>query len=186
MMPEQWISSLTAKSRRFKEGRKGTEKLWTPDSHVGGEIGVKNVVYNTKRDQKKRKKKEKRTEQKEKESKMLKKYNSKKEKFCTLDHTTRAWPRILFIFVHVQLFPFNTIFQYLFPRFRLAFSPTLYKFIVRAFWSWVHFYFGFKSKPVLTEFKHKLSWVSPKFFQKFTLLLFFKKINKDNLGFFNN
>ena len=35
-------------------------------------------------------KKKKRTEQKEKESKMLKKYNSKKEKFCTLDHTTRA------------------------------------------------------------------------------------------------
>ena len=57
---------------------------------MGGEIGVKTVVYNTKRDQKKRKKKEKRTEQKEKESKMLKKYNSKKEKFCTLDHTTRA------------------------------------------------------------------------------------------------
>ena len=57
-MPEQWTSSLTAKSRRFKEGQKGTEKLWTPDSHVGEEIGVKTVVYNTKRDQKKRKKKE--------------------------------------------------------------------------------------------------------------------------------
>ena len=52
-MPEQWTSSLTTKSRRFKEGRKGTEKLWTPDLHVGGEIGVKTVVYNTKMDQKK-------------------------------------------------------------------------------------------------------------------------------------
>ena len=49
--------------------------------------------------------------------------------------------------------PFNTIFQYLFPRFRLAFSPTLYKFIVRAFWAWIHSYFGFKSKPVLTYTK---------------------------------
>ena len=43
----------TVKSRRFKEGRKGTEKLWTPDSHVSREIGVKTVVYNTKMDQKK-------------------------------------------------------------------------------------------------------------------------------------
>ena len=87
---------------------------------------------------------------KKKESKRLKKYNSKRKEFCTLDHTTRAWSMILFVFVHVQLFPFNTIFQYLFPRFRLAFSLTLYKSIVRTFWAWVHSYFGFKSKPVLT------------------------------------
>ena len=53
MMHEQETSSLTAKSRRFKEGRKGTKRLPTPDSHVGGEIGVKTVVYNTKSDQKK-------------------------------------------------------------------------------------------------------------------------------------
>ena len=46
VMPEQWTSSLTAKSRRFKEGRKGIKKLWALDSHVGGEIGVKTVVYN--------------------------------------------------------------------------------------------------------------------------------------------
>ena len=139
-MTEQWTSSLTAKSKRFKEGRKGIEKLWAPDSHMGGEIGVKTVVYNTKRDQKKWREERKRG----------KKYNSKRKEFCTLDLTTRAWPRILSVFVHVQLFPFNTIFQYLFPRFKLAFSPTLYKFIVRAFWAWVHSYFGFKSKPVLT------------------------------------
>ena len=157
-MPEQWTSSLTAKSRRFKEVWNKTEKLWTPDSHVSGEIGVKTVVYNTKKDKKKRgrkkQKKKKRKKKREKESKRLKKYNNKKKELCTLNHTTRAWPRILFVFVHVQLFPFSTIFQYLFPRFRLAFSPTFYKFIVRAFWAWVHSYFGFKSKPVLTIRMH--------------------------------
>ena len=45
---------------------------------------------------------------------------------------------------------YNTIYQYLYPRFRLAFSPTLYKFIVRAFWAWVHSCSGFKSKLALT------------------------------------
>ena len=131
-MPEQWTSSLTAKSGRFKE------KLWTLDSHVGGEIGVKTVVYNAPKKKKKRGEKGWRTT------------TVKKKEFCTLDHTIRAWPRILFVFVHVQLFSFNTIFQSLFPRFRLAFFPTLYKFIVRAFWAWVHSYFGFKPKLVLT------------------------------------
>ena len=79
-MLEQWTSSLTAKSRKFKEGWKGTEKLWTPDSHVVGEIGVKSVIYNTKRDKKRKEekkgKKQKRRER-QKESKWLKKYNSK-------------------------------------------------------------------------------------------------------------
>ena len=37
----------------------------------------------------------------ERESKRLKKYNSKKEEFSTLDHITRACPRILFACVHV-------------------------------------------------------------------------------------
>ena len=37
----------------------------------------------------------------ERESKWLKKYNSKKEEFSTLDHITRACPRILFACVHV-------------------------------------------------------------------------------------
>ena len=132
-MPEQWNSSLIAKSRRFKEGRKWTEKLWTPDSHVGGEVGGKIMVYNTRRDQKKNRERKKTRKKKERESKRLKKYNSKKEEFSTFDHITRACPRILFVLVHAQLFPFNTIFQYLFPRFRLAFFPTLYKFIVWAF-----------------------------------------------------
>ena len=85
-MHEQETSSLTAKSRRFKEGRKGTKRLPTPDSHVGGEIGVKTVVYNTKRDQKKKKKKRER----KRERKRWKKYNSKRKEFCTLDLTTRA------------------------------------------------------------------------------------------------
>ena len=45
---------------------------------------------------------------------------------------------------------YNTIYQYLYPRFRLTFSSTLYKFIVRAFWAWVHSCSGFKSKLALT------------------------------------
>ena len=111
---------------------------------MAGEIGVKTVIYNTKRD-----KKEEKGEKGER--KRWKKYNSKRKEFCTLDLTTRTWPMILSGLVHVQLFPFiNTIFQYLFLRFRLTFSPTLYKFIVRVFWAWVHSYFGFKSKSALT------------------------------------
>ena len=38
----------------FKEGRTGTEKLPTSDSHVDGEKGTKIIVYNTKRDSRKR------------------------------------------------------------------------------------------------------------------------------------
>ena len=41
-------------SKRFKEGRTGTEKLPIPDSHVDGENGTKTIVYNTKTDSKKR------------------------------------------------------------------------------------------------------------------------------------
>ena len=53
VMPEQQTSSLTAKSRRFKEGRLGTGKFSTPDSHVDEENGAKIIVYNTKNDSKK-------------------------------------------------------------------------------------------------------------------------------------
>ena len=52
---------------------------------MGGEIGVKTVVYNAPKGERKRD-----TEQKIRESKKLKKYNSKKKEFCTLNHTTRA------------------------------------------------------------------------------------------------
>ena len=58
---------------------------------MGGEIGVKTVVYNMKRDQKKRREKNQEKEkERERERERLKKYNSKKKEFCTLDHTTRA------------------------------------------------------------------------------------------------
>ena len=59
---------------------------------MGGEIGVKTVVYNTKRDQKKRreKKNQEKEKERERERKRLKKYNSKKKEFCILDHTTKA------------------------------------------------------------------------------------------------
>ena len=46
-------------SGRFKEGRNGTEKLPTPDLLVDGEKGTKTIVYNTKKDSRKRRTKEK-------------------------------------------------------------------------------------------------------------------------------
>ena len=111
---------------------------------MGGEIGVKAVVYNTPKGKKKG------DETRNKREKRLKKYNSKKEEFFTIDHIVRARLRMLLACENVQLFPLNAIYQYLYLRFRLVFSPTLYKFIVWAFWAWVHSCSGFKSKLVLT------------------------------------
>ena len=73
VIPEQQTSSLTANSRRFKEVRDGTKKLPTPNSHVDGENGAKIMVYNMKRNSKKR-------GEKNKEKERFKKYNSKKGK----------------------------------------------------------------------------------------------------------
>ena len=69
---------------------------------MDGGTSVKTIVYNTKKDskegtQEKRLEKRKR----ERESKRLKKYNSKKEEFSTLGHSTRACPMILFACVRV-------------------------------------------------------------------------------------
>ena len=41
------------------------------------------------------------TEEKQKKSERLKKYNSKKKEFYTIDHKIRAWPMMLFVLVHV-------------------------------------------------------------------------------------
>ena len=67
-----------------------------PDSQVNERTGVKTIVYNTKKDSKEGTE-EKRQEkgERERESKRLKKYNSKKEEFNTLSHSTRTYPRIL-------------------------------------------------------------------------------------------
>ena len=65
--------------------RDRTRKLPTPDSHVDGENGAKTIVYNTKRNSK-RGGREKNRKKKE----MLKKYNSKKKEFYTINHTIRA------------------------------------------------------------------------------------------------
>ena len=62
---------------------------------MDGETGAKTIVYNTKRDSRKG------DGGKTKKSERLKKYNSKNEEFYTIDDTIRAWPRILFVFVHV-------------------------------------------------------------------------------------
>ena len=64
--------------------------------------GVKTIVYNTKKDSKEDTQ-EKRLEKgkRERESKRLKKYNSKKEEFSTLSHSTRECPMILFACVRV-------------------------------------------------------------------------------------
>ena len=66
---------------------------------MDGEKGTKTIVYNTKREDEEKKKKEKRT-QKRKESKRLKKDNSKKKEFHIIDHTIRAYLKMLFVFVH--------------------------------------------------------------------------------------
>ena len=63
---------------------------------MDGENGTKIIVYNTKRDQKKGGRKKKIKQEK---SERLKKDKSKKKKFHIIDHTIRAYPRMLFIFV---------------------------------------------------------------------------------------
>ena len=65
---------------------------------MDGGTGVKTIVYNTKKDSKEgtpKKKDKKKERERERESKRLKKYNSKKEEFSTLSHSTRTCPRIL-------------------------------------------------------------------------------------------
>ena len=57
---------------------------------MGGEIGVKTVVYNALKGERKEG-----TKKKRRESKRLKKYNSKKEEFFTIDHIVRARLRML-------------------------------------------------------------------------------------------
>ena len=86
-----------------RRGKVNKEKgLPTPDPHMDGENDVKTIVYNTKKEKKKGTQKRKQEEkEREKESKMLKKYNSKKEKFITLSPNSRACPRILFASVRV-------------------------------------------------------------------------------------
>ena len=59
---------------------------------MDGGTGVKTIVYNTKKDSKGRRKKK---EERERERERVKKYNSKKEEFSTLSHSTRTGPRIL-------------------------------------------------------------------------------------------
>ena len=63
---------------------------------MDGENDAKIIVYNAKMDLGGGEK-----EEKQKKSKKLKKYNSKKKEFYTIDHTIRAWPRMLFVLVHV-------------------------------------------------------------------------------------
>ena len=86
-----------------RKGKGSREKsLPKPNPHVDGGNGVKTIVYNTKKDKKKRGQKRKEEEkEREKESKRLKKYNSKKEEFITLSPNTRACPMILFASVRV-------------------------------------------------------------------------------------
>ena len=69
---------------------------------MDGGTSVKTIVYNTTKDSKEETQ-EKRLEKgkRERKSKRLKKYNSKKEEFGTLSHSTRACPRILFACVRV-------------------------------------------------------------------------------------
>ena len=92
-----------------------------PDPHVDGGNGKKAMVYNTKREKKERGGGEKEGEKKKVKTGVLS------------SHSIRACPRILFVQIYVyNPFLLKAIIQYLCPRFKLAFSPALYKFIVRA------------------------------------------------------
>ena len=64
---------------------------------MDGGTGVKTIVYNTKKDSKggTEEKKIRKGRERERKSKRVKKYNSKKEEFSTLSHSTRTGPRIL-------------------------------------------------------------------------------------------
>ena len=84
-------------------------------------------------EKKKKKKGRRNTTVKRKNSKLL---------ITLLRHDRGCFSALL----HVQLLPLNTNNRYLFSRFKLAFSPTFYKFIVRACWAWVHSYFGVRAK----------------------------------------
>ena len=101
---------------------------------MGGENGKETIVYNTKKGKEKWEKKT--------EGKKRLEYSQ----IIVLGHV-----RGYFLYrLRVKLFTSNAIIQDLGPRFRLAFSPTLYKFIVWASWAWVHSCSGFKSNLVLT------------------------------------
>ena len=87
-------------SRRGKGNRE--KGLPTPDPQLDGGNCVKTIVYNTKKDKKRgRQKRKDWKKERERESKRLKNYNSKKEEFSTLSHSTRACPRILSAYVRV-------------------------------------------------------------------------------------
>ena len=62
---------------------------------MDGGTGVKTIVYNTKKDSKGGRKEKDKKKERERERKRVKKYNSKKEEFSTLSHSTRTSPRIL-------------------------------------------------------------------------------------------
>ena len=64
---------------------------------MDGEKDTRTTVYNTKRDSRKGGDKKKK---KKKKSERLKKDNSKKKEFHIIDHTIRAYLRMLFVFVH--------------------------------------------------------------------------------------
>ena len=70
---------------------------------MDGGTGIKIIVYNTKKDSKggTEEKKIRKGRERERESKRVKKYNSKKEEFSTLSHSTRTGPRILLACVHM-------------------------------------------------------------------------------------
>ena len=95
-----------------------------PNPHVDGENSKKAIVYNTKRET----------------------GRGGLKKIIALEQVREYF----FTDIDVQFFPSDAIIQHLDLRFRLAFYPTLYKFIVQASWAWIHSCFGFKLNLVLT------------------------------------
>ena len=65
---------------------------------MDGENGKRIAVYNTKRDS--RKNGDEKKEKEKKKSERWKKDNSKKKEFRIIDHTIRAYPKRLFVWMH--------------------------------------------------------------------------------------
>ena len=91
--------------------------------------------------------------------------------------------------LRVQLWPFNAKIQDLGPRFRLAFSPTLYKFIVWATWAQIHSCSGFKSNPVLISLNSIRMWREPRSLlpsiMSCYIKFFFTKKNRENNTYYH-
>ena len=149
-MPEQWISSLTAGGRKFREvrdviGRSSQNQIYTcivrmiwKSWYITWESGQRKGSQNL-------------------EQKEIKKYITKRR---TLD----SWLNYLGyaeddFYISYSWFLFQTTHNhYFFSRIRLVLFPMLYKFIVWTDWAKTQFCLGFNPKLVLTPYIWLFIW----------------------------